>query len=420
MADLMDVETARGRMLALIKVPSETEDCALEHALGRVAAADLQASVAVPPFANSAMDGYAVRHDDPALERDAPLTVIDRSAAGHPAMRSVQPGTCVRIFTGAVLPDGADAVIAQEDAETIAPRQVRFRERTRHGRFVREVGSDIARGDRIIARGTRLGAAHLGVLAATGNAQVTVFRRPRISVITTGDELRPPGDTLAPGQIHDTSRFTLPALLPGLPVDPVAVHHAPDDPQRLLETLEAAAAGSDALICAGGVSVGDADHVRPLLDTHGRIDFWRLAIKPGKPFAFGHFRGRPLFGLPGNPVSSLVTFLVLVRPALEQLAGLAPTPLPQRTAVLAAPLCKAPGRRDFQRGRWVVSGEFPESSETAGAGPEELRVIAFERQDSNVLSGVAMADCLIDLPREAGDLPAGTRVRVIPLAGLLG
>jgi molybdopterin molybdotransferase len=156
------------------------------------------------------------------------------------------------------------------------------------------------------------------------------------------------------------------------------------------------------------VSVGDADHVRPLLEAHGRIDFWRLAIKPGKPFAFGHFRGLPMFGLPGNPVSSLVTFLVMVRPALQLLAGMAPTPLPHRSATLCAPLRKAPGRRDFQRGIRVESEDA------------SLQVMAFERQDSNVLSGVAAADCLIDLPTEVGDLPAGSKVRVIPLAGLLG
>lgn len=416
MSDLMDVDIARERMLAVLAPLQDHEQCALAAALGRVAAADVHASVAVPPFANSAMDGYAVRHDDPALDAGTPLRVIDRSAAGHPATQSLRPGTCIRIFTGAVLPDGADAVIAQEDADVVAPDSVRFRERARAGRFVRAIGSDIASGDRIVVAGTRLGAAHLGVLAATGNADVAVIRRPRVGIITTGDELRPPGTALEPGQIHDTSRFTLPALLHGLPVELAALRHAPDDPEHLLEVLDTAAAECDVLLCAGGVSVGDADHVRRLLEAHGRIDFWRLAIKPGKPFAFGQFRGRPLFGLPGNPVSSLVTFLVMVRPALQQLAGLAPTPLPHRSATLAAPLRKTPGRRDFQRGSWVE----PEERTRADGENRSLQVMAFERQDSNVLSGVAAADCLIDLPAAAGDLPAGATVRVIPLVGLLG
>ncbi|HSG90544.1 MAG TPA: gephyrin-like molybdotransferase Glp [Pseudomonadales bacterium] len=409
MPQLMALDDALEALLAQLLPIDDGETCALDAALGRITLGDVHAAMDVPAFANSAMDGYAVRHDDPAVKAREPLAIIDRSLAGRPARRELAPGTCIRIFTGAALPAGADAVIAQEDATVVGDDRVRLGEEATPGKFVRAVGGDVRAGARIIADGTRLNAAHLGVLAATGNAEVQVRRLPVVTVVTTGDELRLPGEPLGAGEIHDTSRFTLPGLLAPLPVRLAEVRHSIDDPQALRDTLVAAAAHSDALICAGGVSVGDADHVRDVLAADGEVAFWRIAIKPGKPFAFGHFRTRPFFGLPGNPVSSLVTFLLLVRPALQRLAGETPRPPLALQARLAAPVRKNPGRRDFQRGRLRPAG---------ADGVAEVQ--AFERQDSNVLSGVADADCLIDLPADAGDLPAGAFVRVLPLEGLLG
>jgi molybdopterin molybdotransferase len=405
---LMELDEAVAAMLEALQPARERETVHLEQARGRITAGAVQALQPVPPFANSAMDGYAVVHDDPALIAGDVLQVIDRALAGHPASRHLEPDSCIRIFTGAPVPEGADTVVAQEDVEALEGDRVRIRQSIEKGRFIRAAGADVAAGDELIEAGTRLHGGHLGLLAATGHDRVEVLRQPRVTLLTTGDELRSPGESLAPGQIHDASRFSLPALLSALPVRTVAVESVGDDPARLEAVLTAAAAESDALICVGGVSVGDADRVRELLEARGAMRFWRLAIKPGKPFAFGDFDARPLFGLPGNPVSSLVTFLLLVRPALQQLAGMTPTPLPRLDARLEAPVRKTPGRRDFQR---ATLGRAEDGT---------LLARAFERQDSNLLSGVANADCLIDLPRDAGDQDAGTGVQVIPLEGLLG
>ena len=405
---LMELDEAVAAMLGALRPIRERETVPLEQARGRITAGVLTALQPVPPFANSAMDGYAVIHDDPALVAGDVLQVIDRALAGHPSSRHLEPDSCIRVFTGAPLPEGTDAVVAQEDVETLEGDRIRIRQPVEKGRFIRAAGADMVADDRLVEAGTRLHGGHLGLLAATGHDRVEVLQRPRVTLLTTGDELRGPGESLAPGQIHDASRFSLPALLDALPVQTVAVETVGDDPERLETVLTAAAAGSDALICVGGVSVGDADRVRELLEARGAMRFWRLAIKPGKPFAFGEFDARPLFGLPGNPVSSLVTFLLLVRPALQRLAGMNPTPLPRLDARLEAPARKAPGRRDFQRA-------------TLGrAGDGTLLARPFERQDSNLLSGVANADCLLDLPTKAGDQDAGASVQVVPLEGLLG
>lgn len=404
---MMDLDAAREALLDALVPVTDTETLALERALGRVVAEDVRARHDVPPFPNSAMDGYAVRADDPALAAGHPLVVVDRSLAGRPARRTVGVGETVRIFTGAALPEGADAVIAQEDASTVAAHRVRLAPTARPGRFVRRAGGDVGRGEVVAARGTRLDAPRLGLLAAAGVAEVPVRQALRVAVLTTGDELRDAAATLAPGEIHDAGRYLLPALLHPLPVTPVGPFHAPDDPGALGEVLERAAGEADAIVSLGGVSVGDADHVRELLDRRGRVEFWSLAMKPGKPFTFGIFAGRPVLGLPGNPVSACVTFLLLARPALQRLAGAAvtnPLALPAR---LAAPVRKTPGRRDFQRGRL----------ERAQDGT--LRVRAFERQESNVLSTLADADCLLDLPKDTGDLPAEATVRVLPLTALV-
>ncbi|MDZ7826770.1 MAG: gephyrin-like molybdotransferase Glp [Gammaproteobacteria bacterium] len=331
---LMELDEAVTAMLDALRPVRECETVPLEQARGRITAGALDALQPVPPFANSAMDGYAVVHDDPALLAGDVLQVIDRALAGHPASRHLEPDSCIRIFTGAPVPEGTDAVVAQEDVETLEGDRVRIRQPVEKGRFIRAAGADVAAGDRLVEAGTRLHGGHLGLLAATGHDRVEVLQRPRVTLLTTGDELRDPGESLAPGQIHDASRFSLPALLDALPVRTVAVESVGDDPERLEAALTAAAARSDALICVGGVSVGDADRVRELLEARGAMRFWRLAIKPGKPFAFGDFDALPLFGLPGNPVSSLVTFLLLVRT----------TPAGELGGVARRPRCAAPGR----------------------------------------------------------------------------
>lgn len=403
MAAPIDLEEALERLLADLASPTGSERVELAAALGRVAAEAPRAVTAVPPFANSAMDGYAVAAADPLHGSGGAFRLADTIYAGRAPARSLARGECARIFTGAPLPAGADAVIAQEDAHA-GDDGVRFDEQPATGRFVRAAGGDVAAGEVLLEAGTRLHAGHLALLAAAGVAALDVFPVPRIALVTSGDELRPPDARLEPGQIHDSSRFALPALAAPLPVQVTSLRHAADSPEALAAAFDGASAEADAIVSTGGVSVGDADHVRDVLAGGGRIDFWRLALKPGRPFAYGRYRGRPFFGLPGNPVSSLVTFLLLVRPALLRLAGVTALELPRRPVRLAAPLRKAPGRRDFQRARLAPDGT----------------ATAFERQDSNVLSVLASAELLLDLPRDAGDLPAGAEVDAIDLAGLLG
>ena len=407
MASSIDLDTALARMLDDLEAGSGRESVRLDAALGRVAAVAPRALSTVPPFANSAMDGYAVRSTDARLAAGDALRVVETIFAGAAPREALADGSCARIFTGAPLPAGADAVIAQEDALPDGDL-VRFTEQPSAGRFVRAAGGDVARDAELFEAGTRLHAGHVALLAAAGLEAIEVVSRPRVAVLATGDELRPPGTELAPGQIHDTSSHALPALLANLPVTVSSVEQVPDDPVVLRDAFERAAAGADAVVSTGGVSVGDADHVRDVLGGGGHIDFWRLAIKPGRPFAYGRYRGLPFFGLPGNPVSSMVTFLLLVRPALLRLAGAAPAALPRIRVTLASDVRKAPGRRDFQRARRMDA--------TTGA----VRAHAFERQDSNVLSVLADADLLLDLPADAGDLPAGSEVHAIDLAGLLG
>ena len=400
---LLELDTALERMLDDLAPIERTERVDLADALGRVLAEAPIARTAVPPFANSAMDGYAVCAEDPIHADGGHFEVVETIFAGRGPERAIGPGECARIFTGAPMPNGADAVIAQEDA-VVDAAGVRFEERPTPGRFVRAAGGDVVSGETLVEVGTRLHAGSIALLAAAGVANVIVRARPRVAVIATGDELRPPDADLAPGEIHDSSTFAIPAVAATLPVRVTLVMRAGDTPEALAQTLDRAAAEADAIITTGGVSVGDADHVRAVLDEAGQIEFWRLALKPGRPFAYGRYRAVPLFGLPGNPVSSMVTFLLLVRAGLLRLSGVTRLDLPRQQLRLAAPLRKAPGRRDFQRARLDADG----------------RARAFERQDSNILSVLAHADLLLDLPAEAGDLDADAEVSAIDLAGLLG
>ena len=408
MSGLLDLDLALDRILANLQPLEAVATRDLDDAIGRYLAADVEALVDVPHFDNSAMDGYAVRSADAALAGTEGLRVARQVFAGQPPGPALTAGECARIFTGAPLPPEADCVIIQEEAEMLADDRVRLHAPLRAGDYVRRAGGDIRRGAVLAARGNPIHAARVALLAAAGISTPEVIRRPRVAVVTTGDELCPPGTALQPGQIFDANGPMLVALVRRSGAEVSAVTHAGDDPATLGATLLHAASGADAVVCSGGVSVGAADHVREVLARHGAVDFWRLALKPGKPFAFGNLAGRPFFGLPGNPVSSLVTFVLLVRPALLHLAGatdLEPTRLP---AVLAVAAAKRRGRRDFQRGNYAV--------DAAGI----LRVEPVGRQDSNILSSLTEGNCLIDLATESENPPAGTRVRIIPLADLLG
>jgi molybdopterin molybdotransferase len=337
---LLAVEQAAALIAERVPPLDGAEPVALRAALGRVLAEDLRAPVALPPFFNAAVDGYAFRHADLAPEGPTRLPVAGRLQAGE-AGAPVAPGTAVRIFTGAPMPDGADTVMMQEDAREEAGAVV-LPPGLRRGANCRPAGEDVALGEVALAEGRRLGPAEIGLAAALGLAVLPVRRRVRVGVFSTGDELAEPGGVLGAARTYDSNRFTLMALLASLPAEAVDLGILPDDAAATARALAAAAATHDLLLTSGGVSTGEADHVRAAIEAGGRLVFWRLAVKPGRPAAMGvlpkagpgfETGGTPVVGLPGNPVAAVVTFLHLARPLVLRLAGAAPDPLPRFAAV---------------------------------------------------------------------------------------
>ena len=367
-------------------------------ALGRIAATAVRAPIDLPPFRSSAMDGYAVCAADVGSAGANELTVAGESAAGHPSSLRVAGRRALRIFTGAMMPAGADAVVLQEDVERRGDT-IAITEQPRPGQHVRERGHDVARGETLVARGDRLGAYALAWLTACGVAEVAVTRRVRVAIFATGDELADPGAALGAGQIYDSNRFALLRLMADLPVAPFDMGRLPDNREAIRRALQDAAGQADLVIASGGVSVGDADFVKAAVEEVGTLDFWRIALKPGKPLAVGTVGGATFFGLPGNPVSTIVTFLLFVAPAILARAGGVPgTPL-KVSAELACDIAHTRGRREYQRGR------------VAGEGGR-LVVTPTGDQGSNRLATFSGANCLIEVPEHRSGLSAGERVEV--------
>ena len=396
----LPLEDARANILDAVQPLSDIETVNLHQALHRVLAAPVQAAIDVPAHTNSAMDGYALRGAD-ATEAGANLKLIGESFAGRPFDGQVGPGECVRIMTGAVVPEGSDTVVMQEQTERDGD-QVTFVKAAKAGSNVRPAGEDLAAGDVALRPGRWITSADLGVLASVGVPEVRVLRKPKVAFFSTGDELKPVGQPLAPGQIHDSNRYSLFGLLTELGVEIEDLGIVPDQREALDEALSRAAQ-CDAVISTGGASVGDADYVVEALEKHGNVGFWQVAMKPGRPLAFGRINQAWFFGLPGNPVSAMVTFLQLVRPALVQLAGSKPRLPLQMTLPVTADIRKRPGRREFQRGR-ILSTE------------NGLAVAPFGHQGSGVLRSMSDADCLINLDADTADVAAGDPVPVEPFA----
>lgn len=380
----------------------ETVHLGIREALGRVLAADITAPINVPPYTNSAMDGYAVRGGDLPTQHATNFALIGTSWAGKPFTGTVGANQCVRIMTGAKVPAGADTVIMQEQVQ-VQDQQVRIGAGHQAGQNVRHPGDDIRQGSALLSRGKKLGPAELGLLASQGIAQISVYRRVRVAFFSTGDELRPVGETLHDGQIYDSNRYTLYGMLLQAGVELIDLGVIADQLDAIEHAMHAAAAQADAIITTGGVSVGDADYVKAVLEKLGQINFWRIAMKPGKPLALGKIGTAAFFGLPGNPVSVMATFYEFVLPALRALGGELPrTPLLLR-AITQSRLQKSPGRTDFQRG--ILSSENG-----------RLYVDASGMQASHILSGMSRANCFIVLPQDSGNVDTGVEVTVQPFA----
>jgi molybdopterin molybdotransferase len=402
----LHLEDARARIIAAITPVAEAETVGIAAALGRVLARPLHSSVDVPSHRNSAMDGYALASADLPEAGIARLELAGTSWAGRPYTGTVRRGQCVRIMTGATLPEATDTVVMQEHVRLDDGRVV-IEAGHRPGQNVRPIGEDIRRGELALTAGTLLRPAQLGLLASLGIGELPVLRRPRVAIFSTGDELASIGAELGPGQIYDSNRYTLQGMLARLEVDVLDLGVVKDTREDTLRAFESAAAQADAIVTSGGVSVGDADYVTETLERHGRVGFWKVAMKPGKPIAFGRFGNAHFFGLPGNPVSVMVTFYQLVQPAVQALRGVAdPDPPILLRAACETRLRKKPGRLEFQRG---VLTRLP-------TGAYSVR--SSGHQGAGVLRSMSEANCFIILPLEHGDVEPGTEVEVQPFAGL--
>lgn len=392
---LKPLEEAQREILERVG-PVEHETIALDDSLGRVLAADVVAPEDVPPFVNSAMDGFAVQSGDVARP-GAKLRVIEDLPAGTVAAGEVRPGQAMRIMTGAPLPDGADTVVRVEDT-TFDEGVVTIAESVAVGMSVRPAGGDVERGDLVFPRGTRLGPMHVGVLATVGMATPTVFRKPRVAFMSTGDELSPvDSGALLPGKIRDSNRPMLASLLIEAFVDGIDLGSIPDDESRLRATLDEAAA-HDVVVTTGGVSMGDYDVTKRLLQGRADVEFWRVAIQPAKPFAFGKIGDALFFGLPGNPVSAFVSFEQFVRPALMKMSGSRFVFRRRLNAVAGEHLETDPEKTVFLR--MAIEGEIEGMP----------RVVLSGGQSSNMLSAAARADGLAVVPYGTASVPEGGQV----------
>lgn len=396
---LMPLEQAVHQLLTNSECLKDKQLVDLMLACNRVLANDIMSPIDVPPADNSAMDGYAVIAAD--LSENDTLVQAGISMAGSAYGRKLATGQCVRIMTGALIPEGADAVVMQENTEAEG-QKVRFLTKPNAGTSIRYAGEDIAKDSLVLSKGTRLNPAHLSLLASIGVSQVELIRKPKVALLATGDELTPPGQPLKEGAIYESNRYALKSMLSTLQCDVIDFGIVKDDIESLTSNMDQAAAKADLIVSSGGVSVGDADYVKDVLARKGQVEFWKVAIKPGKPFAFGHYAGALFCGLPGNPVSSFVTFQQLVKPLLDKLSGrprIQPTML---TAQTLTDIKKRPGRADFQRGYFYADENG------------KLVVSANEKQGSGVMSSIAHSNCYIVLGQDQSGLKQGSNVNIQP------
>jgi len=401
----MSVSQAKNYIKQYLKPVSEKEALPIHESLGRVLADTIVSPCNVPNHDNSAMDGFAFRHQDGAL----PLNIIGTALAGQPFQGALNQGECIKIMTGGVVPSSADCVVMQERT-SVQQNLLTITELPKLGANIRKAGEDLMVGQTVLPQGHRMTPADLGLVASLGIPTVTVYRRLKVAFFSTGDELVGVGKLLAEGQIYDSNRYTLFGMLTRLGVEVSDLGAIPDNPTLLEQTLLKAAATHDAVITSGGVSVGEADHMKALLAQHGEVLFWKMNMKPGRPLAYGKVHtasnSAHYFGLPGNPVATMVTFYQFVRDALILMMGASPKPYPTLKVECTESIKKAAGRTEFQRGvMYEVDGNW--------------KVKPLPNQSSGVLSSMSYANCFIVLGETVANLNAGETVEVQLFEGII-
>ncbi|ENM5911964.1 bifunctional molybdopterin-guanine dinucleotide biosynthesis adaptor protein MobB/molybdopterin molybdotransferase MoeA [Vibrio mimicus] len=398
----LSVEQGREKILSLISPLAETESVAIQECYQRVLAREVHSPINVPAYRNSAMDGYALRSDD--LERDSYRVVAEVLAGSHYA-KTVELGEAVKIMTGAPMPLGADTVVMREQATQNGDVVSFAGAKIKAGQNVRQAGEDLAQGQAVFNSGQRLLSPEMGMLASLGFAHADVFRSLKVAIFSTGDEVQAPGGDIEPNSIFDSNRFTLTGLLKQLGCQVIDLGIIEDDEAKMMQVLEQAAKQADVVITSGGVSVGDADFIKSALEKLGQIDFWRINMRPGRPLAFGQIAGKPFFGLPGNPVAVMVSFINFVEPALRKMQGEQGWQPLKVNAIALEDLRSRQGRTEFSRGVYAFNTQGQLTVRTTG------------KQGSGVLRSMSEANCLIEIAPAIDTVKVGESVTIIPLQG---
>ncbi len=397
---VITVPEAVSNILNKIQPIADFSKLHIRECLKRVVFEDIKSPIDVPGFNNSAMDGYAVSSDDLPTEQGKTFTIVGTAFAGKPFTGNCGHNECVRIMTGAMVPEQTDTVVIQEDIQLLDSASIEIGSGHKKNQNLRYAGEDIKTGSTVLVKGHVIKAADLGVLASLGINEIKVVRKPRVSFFSTGDELKSIGDILVKGEIYDSNRYSLYGLLSDCDVDIIDMGAVLDDPDTIRQTLLSATACSDVILTSGGVSVGEADYIKGILQEIGNMDIWKIAMKPGRPLTFGQIENSMFFGLPGNPVAVMVTFYQFVKPALNKITGMPlKAPLSLKATSMSS-IRKNPGRREFQR---------------AIASTDEngyLQVALTGKQGSGILTSMSQANCFIVLTEERGSVEQGDQVDI--------
>ncbi|MFW9677420.1 bifunctional molybdopterin-guanine dinucleotide biosynthesis adaptor protein MobB/molybdopterin molybdotransferase MoeA [Vibrio parahaemolyticus] len=398
----LSVVQGQEKILSLVNTVSEIEACKIENAYGRVLAEDIISPVNVPQYTNSAMDGYAIRSDD--VDRDS-YQVVAEVMAGHAYDQPLEVGQAVKIMTGAPTPLNGDTVVMREQASQEGDKVIFNGSNIKAGQNVRQAGEDLAIGSDVFTAGTRLASPEMGMIASLGFGEANVFRKLKVAVFSTGDEVQAPGTEQKANSIYDSNRFTIMGMLEKLGCEILDFGILEDNEQLMIEALENASAQADVVMTSGGVSVGDADYIKLALDKLGQIDFWRINMRPGRPLAFGQINNKPFFGLPGNPVAVMVSFINFVEPALRKMQGEQGWKPLKVNAIATENLRSRQGRTEFSRGIYELDDTGRLTVRTTG------------KQGSGILRSMSEANCLIEISPAIDTVKAGESVTIIPLQG---